>query len=69
MGVLFRIEDVNVCELDVEKLVNRVERARDGEVVFQLNHDNLAHERLKHRVKNHLAGLCGAERERERGVV
>lgn len=41
MRVLIEIENVNVVQLDVQVLVDRLERAADSNVVFELDRDHL----------------------------
>ena len=59
MRVLLGVGDGDVRELDVEVLVDRVERAADGEVVLQLDHDVLADQRLEERIEEHNEGHEG----------
>ena len=59
--VFLGVGDGDVRELDVEVLVDRVERAADGKVVLQLDHDVLADQGLEERVKEHNAGHEGRE--------
>jgi hypothetical protein len=71
------VDDLDLLELDVEVLVDRVQRADERQVVLQLDHDLLPHKRLEEREENHcfrgaaaagsVCAVGGGERERERG--
>jgi hypothetical protein len=51
MGVLLLVEDVDVVQLDVEVLIDRVQDASDRQVVLELHHHLLAHQALEERVE------------------
>lgn len=54
---------MHMIELDVEKLVNRHQRARHLHVVFELDCDRLADQRLEERIEE----LCSARVSRHAG--
>jgi hypothetical protein len=47
VGILVLVNDASVLKLDVEVLVDRVERPTDGQIVFKLHRHLLPHELLE----------------------
>ena len=56
--VPFRVDDGYVCEFDVQVLVDAVQRARDGEVIFQLDDDVFSDQGFEVRVEEHCRIIC-----------
>lgn len=57
MGILELLDDLYLVELDVEVLVDALERAADLYVVFQLHRDLVVDERLEEAVSPRMCQL------------
>ena len=47
VGILVWVGHTDVCELDVEILVNGVQSAADGEIILELHHHVFTHQGLE----------------------
>lgn len=65
MRILVLVDDPGVLELDVEVLIDRVERAADGQVVLELHRHLLPHELLEVGEEQHVGFRILAARSRD----
>lgn len=55
MGVLCQVQDLDVVELDVEVLVDRLQNTTDADVIFELDGDGLVGKCLEKAVRRALS--------------